>query len=277
MEFLNNLGINSASGLIGVVLVAIGGFMVLAGVGIISIQQVTIRQGRATWVVGAVLAVVGGFLLYPELSTPGAVPDNPEAVVVTNPTAAAATQPTATHAAAAASGMSSEWKTIEFIVPGNGLWLAEDGRYTAIGSKDTIAWSEEIFTGDLEISYDVESSHANTAANLIIYGSGGSLAPGNLIITVASDLQAILADSIYENGKYLFSSLNSLTFEGQKHSVLVSIIDRKASLFLDGEEIASVFLDEHINSGGKIGLLKYWEIDEVTFSNISVRASDIIK
>ena len=38
MEFLNNLGINSTSGFFGLALLAFGGFMVLAGVGVISIQ-----------------------------------------------------------------------------------------------------------------------------------------------------------------------------------------------------------------------------------------------
>jgi len=266
MEFLNNLGINSTSGLIGVVLLAIGGFMVLAGVGIISIQQVTIRQGRATWVVGAVLAVVGGFLLYPELSTPGAVPDNLAAVADTNPAP--------TLSSSAPNGRLSDWKTIDFAIPGDGLWQKQDGSYTAIGSRDTIAWSEDLFAGDIELSLDIESSKSFSAANIILYGSGRRLAPGNLIFVIASDLQAIQADTIYEGGTYLYSSLSSLEYGEQKHSVLLSIHDRRASLFLDGEEIASAFLDDSINASGKIGLLKWGGINNVTFSNISVRSME---
>ncbi len=266
MEFLNALGISSTSGYIGITLLAIGGFLILAGVGVISIQQVTVKQGRATWVLGLLMAGVGVILLYPEVSSPDAVSDAPAAVVET--------QPATTLSSSDENGSLSEWKTIKFAVPGNGLWREETGSYTAVGSKDTIAWSEDMLAGDLELSLDIESSSPFSAANIVIYGNGGSLATGNLIFTVASDLQAILADSIYDDGTYLFSSLSSVGFGGQKHSVLISIIDRKAILFLDGDQIASVLLDESINTNGRIGLLKYWEIDDVTFSNIRIRESE---
>jgi len=168
-------------------------------------------------------------------------------------------------------------EAIEFNVPGNGLWLEEDGRYTAIGSKDTIAWSDDLFAGDTEVSFQVESASPNTAANVILYGNGGSLAPGNLIFTIASDHQSILADSLYDDGTYLFASMNSLGFGEQKHTVLISVVDRKASLFIDGEEVGSVFLDESINTSGRIGLLKYWEIPDVTFSSIRARESGFVE
>ena len=277
MEFLNNLGIQSTAGLFGVALLAIGGFMFLAGIGIITIQQITVKQGRATWVLGLLMAAGGVFLLYPELSATGEAPENAVAVVDTNEGANVDTNPAPTLASSAPNGSLSDWKTLDFAIPGNGLWLAEDGRYRAIGSKDTIAWSQDMFGGDIELSLDIESSNSNSAATIILYGNGGSLAPGNLIFTIASDHQSIIADSIYDNGTYLFASMSSLSFEEQKYSVMISIINRKASLFLDGEEIASAFIGENIHTSGKIGLLKYWEIHDVTFSNIRVRASDIIK
>ena len=282
MDFLNNIGINSPSGYFGAVLLVIGGFMVLAGVGIISIQQVTIRQGRATWVVGALLAVVGAFLLYPDFSNPDAVGDSPAAVVDENPAAVADVNPTAAEdenpaappTTIAPNGKLSEWKTIKFTIPGNGLWLEQDGSFKATGSKDTIAWSEDLFEGDVEFSLDIESSNSYSAANIIFYGNGGSLALGNLIFVIAGDQQSILTDTIYDGGTYLYSSLNSLEFGEQKHSVLISIHDRRASLFLDGEEIASAFLDDSINASGKIGLLKWGGINNVTFSNIRVRSME---
>jgi len=277
MEFLSNLGITSPSGLFGLALLVIGGFMILAGLGIISIQQVTVKQGRTTWIMGLVMAVVGVFLLYPELAAPGEAPEGQAAVVDTNLPAVADANPAATLPSSDPNGGLSEWKAIEFAVPGNGLWLEEDGRYTAIGSKDTIAWSDDLFAGDIEVSLEVGSSSPSSAANVILYGNGGSLAPGNLIFTIASDHQSILADSIYDNGTYLFTSMSSLGFGEQKHTVLISIIDRKASLFLDGEETASVFLDENINTSGRIGLLKYWEIHDVAFANIRVRESASVK
>jgi hypothetical protein len=277
MELLRNLGITSLSGFFGLALLVIGGFMILAGVGIISIQQVTVKQGRATWIMGLVMAVVGVFLLYPELAAPSEAPEGPAAVVDTNSPAVVDASPAATLQSSDATGGSSAWRTIEFAVPGNGLWLEEDGRYTAIGSKDTIAWSDDLFAGDIEVSLEVESLSSFSAANVILYGNGVSLAPGNLIFTIASDQQSILADSIYDNGTYLFTSMSSLSFGEQKHTVLISIVDRKASLFLDGEETASILLDENINTSGRIGLLKYWEIHDVIYASIRVRDSGSIK
>jgi hypothetical protein len=277
MELLRNLGITSLSGLFGLALLVIGGFMILAGVGIISIQQVTVKQGRATWILGVLMAVVGVILLYPEFAAPSEAPEGPAAAVETSSPAVVDTNPEATLPSSNAIGGLSAWRAIEFAVPGNGLWLEEDGRYTAIGSKDTIAWSDDLFAGDIEVSLEVESSSPFSAANVILYGNGRSLAPGSLIFTIASDQQSILADSIYDSGTYLFASVSSLDFGEQRHTVWISIVDRMASLSVDGEEIAAVFLDENINTSGRIGLMKYWEIHDVAFSSIRVRESGSVK
>lgn len=285
MEFINNLGITTTSGFLGLALFLVGAFMVLAGAGIISIQQITVKQGRATWVVGLLITAIGVAFLYPDLSSRKIDPENTVPIVDANesdvadmeaPAVEQAT-PTATFSISDTNGALSEWKDIQFVIPGNGLWVEADGSYTAIGDKDTIAWSDDLFAGDIEVSFDIESTNSNSAANVILYGNGGSLAKGNLIFTIASDHQSILADSIYDNGTYLFTSMSSLGFAEEKHSVLISIVNRKASLYLDGEEIASTFLNDSINTSGKIGLLKYWEIDEITFSNIRVRESDSIQ
>jgi hypothetical protein len=262
MEFLNSLGINTTSGIIGSGLLVIGAFLILAGIGIISIQQITVKQGKATWIVGFILAAFGGFLIYPDFAAPKSPEGQTEVQagsLITNSDVQNAL---------------SDWRTISFILPGDGLWQEDGGRYSAIGSKDTIAWSEEMLAGDVEISLDIESSSSYGAATIIVYGNGRSMASGNLIFTIASDLQAILADSIYDNGTYLFDTLATINMENQKHQVRISIIDRKASFFLDGDEISSVFLDDEINSSGRIGLLKYWEIHDITFSNVRVRSTE---
>ena len=44
MEFLTKVGIDSAAGYFGLVLLVIGGFLFLAGIGVISIQQVTVKR-----------------------------------------------------------------------------------------------------------------------------------------------------------------------------------------------------------------------------------------
>lgn len=277
MEFLGDIGITSLLGLFGLALFVIGGFMILAGVGIISIQQVTVKQGRATWIMGLVMAIVGVFLLYLELVAPGEAPESSVAAVETSSPTGVDVIPDATLQSSDENAGLSAWRPIGFTAPGDGLWREEDGRYEATGSKDTIAWSDDVFTGDLEVSLQVDSSSAFSAANIILYGNGLSLAPGTLIFTIASDQQSILADSIYDNGTYLFTSMGSLPFGEKSHTVLISVIDMKATLSVDGVETASVSLDDNINTSGRIGLLKYWEIDDVTFSSIQVRDSGAVK
>ncbi len=266
MDFLGNLTFDSIAGFIGLALLAIGGFMILAGVGIISIQQVTVKQGRITWVLGLAMAAVGLVLLLPEFSTSGDVPGSQTPVVET--------EPNATLSSPDSGANLGEWKGIEFVIPDDGLWVEDNGEYSATGSRDTIAWSEETFAGGIELSLDIGSATPLAAASIVVYGDGKSQASGNLIFTIANDLQAILANSIYDDGTYLFTSTGSVDFGEQDHAVLIRIIDRKASLILDGREIGSVLLDESINSSGRIGLLKWGGIPNVTFSNTRIRASE---
>jgi len=264
MGFLDSIGIESTLGSIGLVLVAIGGFMVLAGVGIISVQQVTVKQGRITWAVGLAMAAVGLVLLYPEFVE---VTDLPASNVLVTTVTSATTAPTT-----APSSGSTDWRTVAFSTPEDGHWrMTADGVYVAVGSEDTIAWSDEEFAGDLELTLDIQSPNASGAANILVFGDGHGLSAGTLIFTIANDLKAIVADTIYPGGTYLFDRFEALAFAGQTHSMTITIIDRKASLFLDSVLVSSVFLGENINSEGRIGLLKYWEIPEMVFSNIRVR------
>ena len=268
MEFLNKIGITTVSGFVGLALLAIGGFLFLAGIGVITIQQVTVKKGRLTWLIGLILAAVGLVLFYPEFSAPTVGSEEQIPVAETQPTAPVSSFD---------SSIKSEWNTMVFMVPENGLWLKDVGSYSATGSIDTIAWSEKSYAGDLELTLDIDSSQSFSAANIIIYGNGVSQASGNLIFTIASDLQAIQADSIYDDGTYLFSVLKPVNFGEQRHTVLISLLDRKASLYLDGEEVASAVLNESINTSGKIGLLKWGGIRAVTFSNLRIKGSETIK
>ena len=72
MEFLNMLGINSTAGVIGIGLVVIGGFLILTGFDIISIEKVTVKSGKRTWIIGIIFAIIGLVFLIPEFmpSTP---------------------------------------------------------------------------------------------------------------------------------------------------------------------------------------------------------------
>ena len=278
-----NIPIQSPLAFIGFLCLAIGAFMVLAGLDIIRIQQVTVKQGRRTWIVGVVFAVVGLALLYPELITPdtestddGDAASAPAASTESDPTDvddAASAQSTDSDAEPSAVG--AEWSAVDFAIPDDGLWnKSEDGSYTAIGSANTIAWSKETFEGDLEIQMEVTSSSSSVAAaNIIVYGNGAFLSKGNLIFTAASDLLAISETSIFEGegGEFLHATTASLDLQDQVHTVLISIKDRRATMSLDGDEIGTVFLDDEIKSEGKIGLLKVWESSDITIQNIRVR------
>ena len=151
IEFINNLGINSTSGFIGLGLLLLGFFLIFAGFGVISIEKITVKQGKATWIIGIFIALVGGFLFYPELVKPEARPDhadNVEEMQVSTPPST----PDENKG-------SLEWRPIQFTIPGDNLWREEDGVYTAVGSKDTIAWSEKKYLGDINsgITVNVES------------------------------------------------------------------------------------------------------------------------
>lgn len=72
MEFLKMLGINSTAGVIGFGLIVIGGFLILTGFDIISIEKVTVKSGKRTWIIGIIFAIIGLVFLFPEFmpSTP---------------------------------------------------------------------------------------------------------------------------------------------------------------------------------------------------------------
>jgi len=69
MDFLNNIPIDTTAGFIGLGLLVIGGFMILAGFDIINIEKVTVKQGSRTWIVGIIFAVIGIVMLFPEFTS----------------------------------------------------------------------------------------------------------------------------------------------------------------------------------------------------------------
>lgn len=77
-----NIPINSIMGYIGLALLVFGAFMVLAGFDVISIQQVTVRKGRKTWILGIVFALLGIWLLLPELGTSTPTTASPTAITL---------------------------------------------------------------------------------------------------------------------------------------------------------------------------------------------------
>jgi len=61
------------------------------------------------------------------------------------------------------------------------------------------------------------------------------------------------------------------------HTITIEIIGDKASLYLDGEKIASAFFTTEIVRRGRVGLTKFWEVPIVTYSNIKIKTSNSIE
>jgi hypothetical protein len=267
--FLDNIPITSTAGFIGLGLLVLGGFMVLAGLDIIRIERITVRQGRTTWIVGVVFAIIGIALLYPEL-----IPSKAASETDTSSALAPTTVPAATAAPVSApesAAVGSDWTSVAFRIPSGNLWRQADGSYTAVGSKDTMAWSEEVYEGDLELSVDVESPGAGGGPTVLVYGDGQGFSPGVLIFAVANDYQWIAADTVYDEARFLAVAELGMSSDDQAHTLGIRVADGRATLSWDGREIVSAFLGDDINSTGRIGLYKYWERPEMTFSNVRVR------
>jgi hypothetical protein len=77
-----DIPINSLRDYIGLILLALGGFMILAGFDIISVHQVTVKQGRRTWAMGIAFALFGIFLLLPEFTTSTPTATSPTAITL---------------------------------------------------------------------------------------------------------------------------------------------------------------------------------------------------
>ena len=267
--FLDNIPITSTVGFIGLGLLVLGGFMVLAGLDIIRIERITVRQGRTTWIVGVRLCHHRHCAALSRTHPlEGRIRDRYQLCACTNDCARGISR---AGLGAASAAVGSDWTSVAFRIPSGNLWRQADGSYTAVGSKDTIAWSEEVYEGDLELSVDVESPSADGGVDIIVYGDGQGFSRGILIFTVANDGQWIAADTLYQGARFLTTAGSGVYFDGQRHTLGIRIADRQAALTWDGREIVSTFLGDEINSTGRIGLYKYWERPEMTFSNVRVR------
>lgn len=82
MDFLNSIPIHSAAGFFGLGLLLFGGFMILAGFDIISIEKISVKQGQKTWMLGIIFAVVGFIMLIPEFRTSTPITASPTAITM---------------------------------------------------------------------------------------------------------------------------------------------------------------------------------------------------
>lgn len=262
-----DIPIESTSGFIGLGLLLFGGFMILAGLDIIRIEKVTVRQGRSTWGVGIIFAAIGLVLLFPELTS------SPEVVNLEAPTES---MPTTTGTSTPDSlGTLTEWMPVNFLVANTSLWRAtSEGRYSAIGSKDAFSWSTETYHGNLMVSLDLESPESQSSGCVVIYGNGQGFSYGNLIFCVDWDGYGLEKHTIYHQGENRLAWFpDDVDLKARVYSVTIEIIGDTASMYVNGEKVLSSGFDtEEIDRSGRIGLLKKWFDPEVTFTNIRVRS-----
>ncbi len=258
-----SIQIDSITGYVGLALLAFGGFMILAGFDIISVQQVTVKRGRRTWVLGFIFAVVGLVMLFPEFNSSYKV-TNPEAVIENTPTTTEFTDTL------------NEWLPIDFIIAKSSLWQdTTGGIYTALGSEDAFAWSKEQYEGNLMISFDIQSSADRASGCIILFGDGHGFSHGNLIFCVDWDGYGLEKHTIYHEGEnYLVFTHSEVNLNQKVYSVTIEINDDFASMQVNDEQVISSSFDpDEINHSGRIGLLKKWFDPTVTFSNVRIRTS----
>jgi hypothetical protein len=264
-----NIQLNSVTSYIGLALLAFGGFMILAGLDIISIQQVTVKKGHRTWMMGAIFAVVGFVMLFPEFTSSSKVP-SPEVVTENLPN-------TATTPTNMSTDTLKEWAPIDIVIANSNLWReTAEGTYTANGSKDAFAWSKEQYAGNLMVSFDIESSASQASGCAVVYGNGQGLSYGNLIFCVDWDGYGLEKHTIYHEGEnYLTFVPSDVDLQNNVYSVTIDIIDDTANMYVNGDKVFSSFFNtQEIDRSGRIGLLKKWFDPEVTFSNIRIRTPE---
>lgn len=167
----------------------------------------------------------------------------------------------------------NDWQSPSFNLTDKNLWRQSPaGCYTATGSADTFAWSEEIASGDVVISLEVESRDPLGQGVIVVYGDGSRFSKEGLFFNIAADEQSIKAYSYA--GLMFLSDLcyEHFDFISSKHTVIIEIVDNYASLYVDGNKLSLTnFLNSEINQSGKIGLSKSRDRPEVIYSNIRVK------
>ena len=273
LDFINNLGINSTSGLIGLGLALIGFFLILTGIGIISIEKITVQQGKATWILGIVFALFGIWLLLPEFrSTAPAVGSLEPSETLLVPT---------DESNPLGSGLVVSENPIVFNIPNKALWTQSiDGSYTVTGNEDTIAWSNVVIEGDIELSFDIQFQEPNGEGAIIIYGNGSGLSNEQLFIGFGPVHSKIMEGTPYDN-RFLDDVWMTDVNINEKHSVIIKVENYKASLFFDGIEILSAFIPEDSKTSGRIGLYKYggepgMGDNGATYSNFRLTAASVV-
>jgi hypothetical protein len=237
------------------------------------------RRSLPTWVLAvlifAVVGIVGGGIWFAStrLDSTAVMPEDTPVVAMGDATAGQPIESTTTPS-------SSEWRALSFNIPNETLWRQSgENSYTIVAnpSSDTIAWSDEIITGDFILTAEVSHTSRRGAAMIMVYGNGIGFSRGCLIahygsLTSGDGWTAFEAHSIYDEGDILTSHHGNYYLYQTAQVITIEIIGRKANLYVDGKKVVSMFLPSEINNAGRIGLLQHWEQPVgATYSNIRVK------
>ena len=225
-----------------------------------------------------VLGVVGLWIV-PRLNSAPSSPTSTTVALVADPSDIPNPEPTPSPEASSEPGW-SDWKTLSFNIPSETLWRQSgENSYTIIAnpSSDTIAWSDEIITGDFILTAEVTHASRRGAAMFIVYGDGIGFSYGCLMVHYGSTTDgngwaAFEAHSIYEDGNLLVGKFGDFYLYEAARVITIEIAGGEANLYADGQKVASVFLPSEINHAGRIGIVQHWEQPVgATYSNIRIK------
>jgi hypothetical protein len=174
----------------------------------------------------------------------------------------------------------SDWQTVSFNIPGDQLWSQVEDQYTTVASKwrDTFAWSDEVFEGDLFFSFDVTSKQPpHGAAHIIVYGDGYSFSKGCLIFHFGEGFVWIEKNSIFHEGDYwLVNHMGDFDFQQETHNFTIEIVGDTVNFHVDGQIAASTSTPPEMMRQGKIGFIQHCEEEiciDVTYINPQIRTT----
>ena len=281
-----DIPVSSTLGFIGIILSGFGLFLVLAGLDIFTIKQVSVKKGPKTWGLGIGIVILGVAFLLPEISINPSNTTNSLVVLETQVdfTPESIIEPTETTELTATvestndeigsqeendyqDGTNSDsiWEPITFKIPNDGNWTQPDeSSYSAEGGGfDTFAWSEEIVEGDFTLKLKSQFGEAL----VVIYGDGQAWSNGCLIFHVNPYNQGIRIDTIY-GGEEIWLDYKERKLAKKMRALKIEIVEDTAKLFADDILVASATIPLKAKTTGKIGLAKYWDSERITYSNI---------
>lgn len=275
-----DIPVSSPLGFIGIVLLGFGLFLILAGLEIFSIQQITVKKGPKTWGLGIGLLLLGVILIFPEIRgqtqpeldlSPDGLNEQPTQTSSNQEPTDDLTTDQQNTEIQGSEASEPDWRPISFTIPNDGSWTQPtETSYFANGDlTDSFAWSDEIIEGDFSLRLEIESDFDNYGEGMVIvYGEGQSWSLGCLIFNITGYWQAIRIDTIYGDDHWLV--YNEQRLENKSYTMIIEIKGNTAKLFADEQLVASIMLPGNVNRRGRIGLVKYWESADVSFSNIQI-------